>query len=254
MAQRFIDPLFSKVLRTLSAETRRYLEDNGLDNLGVFESLLGDPEVAVEDLASAPSDAPRLEALLKEANRAARSQRAEFAGRPMADLLRADRKRKMELALPKPPTELQRAVEAPPLWHTRRLPSKLGRASLLEGDSRARKKAEEDERLRWAGEVADLLLGLDTPTAQRAKRAPDPRVAAMRMCDRVRAATLRSYVRAWRPFWNWWTATGEEQLPRKSAGVPGSANKRTRWKVLSSAAAAVKHGKLTQPTLPRQSK
>ena len=58
------------------------------------------------------------------------------------------------------------------------------------GDSRAREKAEEDERLRWAGEVADLLLTLDTPTTQRANRAPDPKVAAMRMCGRVRAATL----------------------------------------------------------------
>ena len=72
MAQRFINPLFSKVLRTLSAETREYLEDNGLDNQGVFESFLGDVDVCVEDLASTPSDVRGLEALLKEANRAQR--------------------------------------------------------------------------------------------------------------------------------------------------------------------------------------
>ena len=114
---------------------------------------------------------------------AARSQRAEFATRPMADLLKADRKRKQALVPPKP-TELQRGVEAPPPWHPKRW--------------------KEDERLRWAGEVADLLLGLDTPTTQRAKRAPDPRVAAMRMCGRVRAATV---------------AMGEEQLPKNSEEV-----------------------------------
>ena len=134
-----------------------------------------------------------MEALLKEADRAARSQRAEFANRSMADLLRADRKRKQAQKPPKPPTQLQRAVEAPPPWHSRRLPSRLARA--------------------------DLLLGLDTPTSQRAKRAPEPRVAAIRMRGRVRASTLRSCVGAWRPFWNWWTATGEEQLPKNSEEV-----------------------------------
>ena len=67
-----------------------------------------------------------------------------------------------------PPTELQRSVVAPPPWHSRRLPPKLAQTSLLEGDSWAREKAEEDERLRWAGEVADLLVGLANLTKGKA--------------------------------------------------------------------------------------
>ena len=137
MAQNFSDPLFAKVFKTLSGETQDYLKDNGLDNPGVFESFLGDPDVTVEDLASTPSEVPGLTALLKEASRAVRSKSAEFASRPMADFLRSDRKRKQEHVQPKQPSELQRAVEVPPPCHARRLPSRLARASLLEGDSRA---------------------------------------------------------------------------------------------------------------------
>ena len=86
------------------------------------------------------------------------------------------------------PSGLQRVVEAPTQWHCRRLPSRLARFSSLEGDSRARKKAEEEERLRWAGEVADLILALSTTTAERAHKTTDPRLSAMRMCSNVRAA------------------------------------------------------------------
>ena len=68
------------------------------------------------------------------------------------------------------PTELQRAVEAPPPWHSRRLPSRLARNTKLEGDSRAREKAEEEERLRWVNEVTELLLTLKgTPTARQSR-------------------------------------------------------------------------------------
>ena len=108
MAQNFSDPLFAKVFKTLSGETQDCLKDNGLDNPGVFESFLGDPDVRVEDLASTPSVVPGLTALLKEASRAVRSKSAEFASRPMADLLRSDSEEKtLSTCLPKEPTELQ---------------------------------------------------------------------------------------------------------------------------------------------------
>ena len=63
--------------------------------------------------------------------RVARRQRDEFANRSMADHFTADRKRKQALESLRPPTELQRAAEAPPPWQSCRLPSKLARASLL---------------------------------------------------------------------------------------------------------------------------
>ena len=40
-----------------------------------------DPDVSVREFAEVPSDAPSWEALLKEARRAARCWRAEFASR-----------------------------------------------------------------------------------------------------------------------------------------------------------------------------
>ena len=110
-------------------------------------------------------------------------------------------------------------MEAPPQWHCRRLPSRLARSSRLEGDSKAREKAEEEERLRWAGEVADLILSLKTTTAERAYKTADPKLSAMRMCGKVRASTVRSYVRAWRPFWRWWVSSGNSQLPDTSEQV-----------------------------------
>ena len=114
----------------------------------------------------------------------------------------------------------QRATEAPPPWHSKRLPSRLARSTRLEGDSKAREKAEEEERLRWVSEVTQLLLTLEgTPTAERAARTADPSQSAARMCSKVRAATVRSYVRAWRPLWKWWTAAGKQGLPSSSEAV-----------------------------------
>ena len=99
-------------------------------------------------------DVPELEALLVEAKRAARVQRSEFANRGLDGFARADRERKRKRE-EEHLTAPSRAVE-----HCRRLPSRLERTSGLEGDSRVREKAEEEERLSWAGEVADLVLAL----------------------------------------------------------------------------------------------
>ena len=123
-----------------------------------------------------------------QAKRAARVQRAEFANRGPTEKKKEARLRGTETT--------KRAVEALPQWHCRS-------SSRLEGDSRGREKAEEEERLRWAGEVADFIFSLDTPTAVRAHKAPNPKTSALRTCSKVRAATVRSCVRAWRPFWAW---------------------------------------------------
>ena len=167
MAMLFSDPLFLRALKRLSLEAQRYLEETGLDDPSVLESFLWDPETSLDELAHEPEDVPKLEALLVQAKRAARVQRAEFANRGPDGFARADReqKRKREELTPTAPSELQRAVEAPPQWHCRRLPSRLARCSRLEGDSKA-EEAEEEERLRWAGEVADLILTLRTTTAE----------------------------------------------------------------------------------------
>ena len=69
-------------------------------------------------------------------------------------------------------------------------------------------------------EVTDLLITLSgTPTADRAAKTADPKQSAARMCAKVRAATVRSYVRAWRPLWMWWTGTGNRGLPSDPEAV-----------------------------------
>ena len=68
--------------------------------------------------------------------------------------------------------------------------------------------------------MTDLLITLTgTPTAERAARTADPKKSATRMCAKVRAATVRSYVRAWRPLWRWWTGTGNNSLPLNPEAV-----------------------------------
>ena len=138
------------------------------------------------------------------AKRAARGQRAEFARRGLDQFARWEEEKRDETRSHEGhgPSELQRAAEAPPPWHCRRLPSRLARSTRLEGDSRARETAEEEERQRWVVEVTEILLTLSgTLTAEKAARTSDPKLSAARMCSKVRAATIRSYVRAWRPLW-----------------------------------------------------
>ena len=90
----FSDPLFGRVLKELSFETQRYLQETGLDDPSVLESFLSDPEASTEELAHVPEDIPKLEALLVQAKRAARVQRAEFANRGPDVFARADKERK----------------------------------------------------------------------------------------------------------------------------------------------------------------
>ena len=170
------------------------------------------PDTEIEELAREPGNIESFQELLRQARRAARGQRAEFARRGLNEFVRRDKERKKEA----------RAHErAPTLSGRHRLPGTVvvSRRALpgntkLEGDGRAREKAEEEERQRWVSEVTDLLITLTgTPTAERAARTTDPKKSAARMCAKVRAATVRSYVRAWRPLWRWWTGTGNSGLP-----------------------------------------
>ena len=130
------DPLYSKVLKQLSLDAQRHLSDTGLSDPGVLESYLGDPSTDLQELAFEPRDIPILEELLNQAHRAARGQRAEFARRGAHEFIRGDETGG--------PSELQRAIVAPPPWHCRRLPCRLARSLRLEGDSRAREKTEEE--------------------------------------------------------------------------------------------------------------
>ena len=257
MAQRFIDPLFAKVPKTPSGETKKFLEDKGLDDPGIFECFLDDLEVSVEDLAGGTFRRAELESLVERSGPSgAQSEEASTRATETSDGT----------------AEGSRSVSA----------VALAQAAAKTGTS-----------VTPGGRQPDTRKGGGRRTSEVGRRSG---WAARRMCGRVRAATVRSYVRAWTPFWNWWTATGEEQLPKNSeevlvyleyraaepsapsvfrsserhapsakkrqveqqrkelAGVPGSANERTRWKERSSAAAAVKPGKLTQLTSRQLSK
>ena len=219
---RACDPLFGKVLESLSKEAQRNLTNSGLLGPGVLVCYLVGPDTEIEELAREPGDVVKLQELLRHARRAARGQRAEFARRGLDEFVRRDKERREEARAheTKGPTDLQRAAEAPPPWHSRRLPSRLARSAKLEGDSKAREKVEEEERKWWVSDVTDLLITLSgTPTADRAAKTADRKQSAARMCAKVRAATVRSYVRAWRPLWMWWTGTGNRGLPSDPEAV-----------------------------------
>ena len=209
---RSVDPLFKKAYEKLSKEAQRNLTESDLLDPAVLVCYLEGPDTEIEELARETGDIEKLQELLRQARRAARGQRAEFARRGLGEFVRRDKERKKEA----------RAHETggPPPWHCRRLPPRLARNTKLEGDGRAREKAEEEERQRWVSEVTDLLITLtSTPAAERAARTTDPKKSAARMCAKVRAATVRSYVRAWRPLWRWWTGTGNSGLPSNPEAV-----------------------------------
>ena len=173
------DPVFAKAVKALSEEAQRNLVENGLSDPGVLDAYLRDPGTELDELAREPGDVVKLVEVWAQAKRAARGQRAEFARRGLDQFARWDKARKAEARAHEEqgPNELQRAAEAPPPWHCR-LPSRLARSTRLEGDSRAREKAEEEERQRWVAEVTELLLTLSgTPTADKAARTADPRLS-----------------------------------------------------------------------------
>ena len=63
---------------------------------GSLRKFLGDPNTKVEELALETGDVPKLEELLKQAQRAARGQRAEFARRRADEFVRRDKQRREE--------------------------------------------------------------------------------------------------------------------------------------------------------------
>ena len=201
-------------MKALSEEAERNLVEIGLSDPGVLDAYLRDPGTELEVLAREPGDVVKLVEVWALAKRAARGQRAEFARRGLDQFARWDKARKAEARAHEEqgPNELQRAAEVPPPWHCRRLQSRLARSTRETAEPR--EKAEEEERQRWVAEVTELLLTLSgMPTTDKAARTADPRLSAARMCSKVRASTIRSYVRAWRPLWLWWTGTGKQGLP-----------------------------------------
>ena len=102
MAVQFVDPLFARALKQQSFPAQAHLVETGLDDPGVFESFLADP-ASVTELAHEPP-VHKLDALLVQAKRAARVQRAEFANRGPDVLARADRQRKRKLECETRPT------------------------------------------------------------------------------------------------------------------------------------------------------
>ena len=92
----------------------------------------------------------------------------------------------------------------------------LGWRETAEPEKRQKKKNGKD----GVAEVTELLLTLSgTPTAEKAARTTDPKLSAAHMCAKVRAATVRSYVRAWRPLWRWWSGSGKQGLPSSGEAV-----------------------------------
>ena len=169
---RTVDPLFLRAYENLSKAAQRNLSDTGLLEPTVLVCYLDDPDTGIDELAREPGNEAKLQELLHQARRAAGGRRAEFARRGLDEFVRQDKARKVVARSHEAqgPTKLQWAVEAPPPRHSRRLPSRLARSTKLEGDSKAKEKAEEDETQRWVSEVTDLLitlsLGLTRQTVQ----------------------------------------------------------------------------------------
>ena len=66
------------------------------------------------------------------------------------------------------------------------------------------------------------------------------------MRSKVRVATVRSFVRAWRPFWVWWSTSGNKQCGHStSVNARGWPSKKMRSKQLSQERKEDKRGKRT---------
>ena len=90
---------------------------------------------------------------------------------------------------------------------------KTGRRQQSEREGRGGRETE-------VGEVTDLLVSLSrSPTADRAAMTADPKQSAARMCAKVRAATVRSCVRAWTPLCGGGGGTGHQGLPSNPEAV-----------------------------------
>ena len=153
------DPVFAKAVKALSEEAQRNLVENGLSDPGVLDAYLrGIRELSLTSSHGSQENVVKLVEVWAQATRAARGQRAEFARRGLDQFARWDKARKAEARANEEqgPNELQRAAEV------HRPGTAVCRLVLarLEGDSRAREKAEEEERQRWAAEVTELLLTL----------------------------------------------------------------------------------------------
>ncbi len=75
-----------------------------------------------------------------------------------------------------------------------------------------RRAAAKDGELRagYVGDIVDILIALDCPTAQAAARTSDPRETLSLVAAGRRASTLRARLRSWRAFLRWlWAAHGE---------------------------------------------
>ncbi len=90
------------------------------------------------------------------------------------------------------------------------------RGAALEGDGRAREKAEETERNKWLGRLQTILDALDTTSRQESGCRDDRRLVRALAGGR-RASTLRARVRTWEQYRRWLRAARSLEHPR-SAG------------------------------------
>ena len=67
MAISFKDPLFVRALKQLSFQAQANLAESELDDPGVLESFVADPDTQLTELAFEPEDVPKLEALMVQA-------------------------------------------------------------------------------------------------------------------------------------------------------------------------------------------
>ena len=120
------DPVFEKAVKALSEEAQHNLVEIGLSDPGVLDAYLWDLGTELEELAWELGDVVKLVEVWAQAKRAARGQRTEFARRGLDQFARWNKVRKVSAREHEEqgPNELQRAAEAPPPWHCRRLPSR----------------------------------------------------------------------------------------------------------------------------------
>ena len=213
MSLRELDPAWGRAWAAVDLELREWLVGRGLQGPNVWTGLpLKDDETFMEGLWAMlkafgwpwePADSVLRLGLLRGLFRAARGTAAEHGARLLKItparasydrdvMVKTDRQEKVA-------ADRRRAAALqlqllPSAWVCRRF---RRRASARTEDER--RSADEELRLKWADQVAGLVMEAKLPFAQALEGREADRVVRHRCCRGLRAGTLRKRPTDWRP-------------------------------------------------------
>ena len=122
--------------------------------------------------------------------------------------------------------EASEAERPPPPSATRWRRTRLGNELQAAETPTARQDANDKEKARWVGELANIIVASHMPAAERASRSMDPARALARLGKGLRARTLRKRVRAWQKMAAWLATAKGVHYPYEAVDVVDYANDR----------------------------